>query len=185
MKWQTEATLAAGHELAIDPLFDALRAPLALVDDDARRRAIETYLDAARLPLERAAYDLLSEVVRTIDERVAAHYRLRLAYRPGGLALEVEEKAANGGGDESVAWAAEGDVEKITIRIPAELKDLATQAAQRAGTSANSWFIKALARSLRNMEAASPPPGWRGEQAHGRHRGAKFTGWVGGDDDRE
>jgi hypothetical protein len=171
------------EELRLEPIFDALKQPLALVENDERRRAIESYIETARLPVERAVYDLVSQVVHSVDERVGERFRVRLAYRPQGLALEVDEKAANGNGEEA-SWASlEGDVEKITIRIPAELKDLATQAAQRAGTSANTWFIKALARALRNMDAtqqappADPP---RRPHEHGRSR---FTGWVGGDEE--
>ncbi len=168
-------------QLRTEPVFDALKQPLALIESDERRRGIETYIEAARLPLERAVYDLMSQLAQAIDERVAERYRVRLAYLPDGLALEVDEKVPNG---DEAQWAAmEGDVEKITIRIPAELKDLATQAAQRAGTSANTWFIKALARALRNMEtqtAPPPPPSWRGERSQ---RGSRFSGWVGGDDE--
>jgi hypothetical protein len=165
-----------------EPVFDAFKQPLALVESDERRRAIEAYLDAARTPVERAVFDLISQVVQSIDERVGEHYRLRLAYRPDGLGLEVEEKVQNNG--EEASWASlEGDVEKITIRIPAELKDLATQAAQRAGTSANTWFIKALARALRNMEAQQQArPEDRREHRHRPPHGSKFTGWVGGDE---
>ena len=174
-------------ELRIEPVFDALKQPLALIESDERRRAIETYVEAARLPLERAVYDLMSELAASIDERVSEHYRIRLAYRPDGLGLEIEEKAHNGGGEDA-EWAAmgEGDVEKITIRIPAELKDLATQAAQRAGTSANTWFIKALARAARNIEVQQAREerrgaSWQEERRHGR--GGRLSGWVGGDDE--
>ena len=171
-------------ELNTESLFDALKQPLALIDNDERRRMIEAYVEAARVPLERAANDLMSHMAQTIDEQVNDHYRIRLGYRPGGLALEVEEKV--GDGDEARWTSLEGDVEKITIRIPAELKDLATQAAQRAGTSANSWFVKALARALRSAESQSQPPHWGHDprSSRGRDRsGSRFTGWVGGDDD--
>src|SRR3954471_16957328 len=104
-------------ELRTEPVFDALKQPLGLVESDERRRIIEAYIEAARLPLERAVFDLLSQVVRTVDDRVGDHYRLRLAYRPDGLALEVEEKLQTNG--EEAQWSSmEGDVEKITIRIP-------------------------------------------------------------------
>jgi hypothetical protein len=172
-------------ELRTEALFDALKQPLALIDNDERRRQIETYVEAARIPLERAVNDLMSQMAQTIDEQVQDHYRIRLSYRQGGLALEVEEKV--GDGDEARWSTLEGDVEKITIRIPAELKDLATQAAQRAGTSANSWFVKALARSIRSSEPSSPPS-WPHEsrsdrsERHGRSS-TRFTGWVGGDED--
>lgn len=176
-----EPTLST--ELRLEPIFDALKQPLALVENDERRRAIESYLEAARPPVERAVYDVVSQLVDAVDERVGERFRVRLAYRPQGLAVEVDEKT-NGGGEEA-SWASlEGDVEKITIRIPAELKDLATQAAQRAGTSANTWFIKALARALRNMDAAQQaPPPEPPRRPRGPAHGSRFTGWVGGDEE--
>ena len=170
-------------ELRTEPVFDALKQPLALVESDERRRGIETYIEAARTPLERAVYDLMSQMAQAIDEKVGAHYRVRLGYQPGGLLVEVDEKA--GASSDDAQWStAEGDVEKITIRIPAELKDLAQQAASKAGTSANTWFIKALARAVRNIDvqtAPPPPPRFRQEPRHGR--GSRLSGWVGGDDD--
>lgn len=175
----------ATTELRTETVFDALKQPLALIDDDERRRQIDTYIEAARVPLERAVFDLMSELVQAVDDRLGEQYRARLAYRAGGLALEIDEKVHQEG-DEARWSGTEGDVEKITIRVPAELKDLATQAAARAGTSANSWFIKALAKSLRSMETQGGPPPWPSpppwpEERHGR--GGRLSGWVGGDDD--
>lgn len=172
-------------ELRIQPVFDALKQPLALIESDERRHGIETYIEAARTPLERAVFDLMSQMAQAIDAKVGGRYRVRLSYQPGGLQVEVDEKAAGNG--EDAPWStAEGDVEKITIRIPAELKDLAQQAASKAGTSANTWFIKALARAVRNIDVQtgplSPPPsGFRQEHRHGR--GSRLSGWVGGDDE--
>jgi len=172
-------------ELNTQPVFDALKQPLALIESDERRRAIEVYVEAARTPLERAVYDLMSQVAQAVDEKVAAHYRVRLAYRPGGLAVEVDEKSGNG--EEAQYSALEGDVEKITIRIPAELKDLAQQAASKAGTSANTWFVKALARAVRNIEVQTAPPApgrpRRGDWSDRPGRGSRLSGWVGGDED--
>jgi hypothetical protein len=181
-------------ELRTEPVFDALKQqPLALIESDERRRAIETYIEAARTPLERAMFDLMSEMARAIDEKVAGQYRVRLGYQPGGLQVEVDERA--GGNGEEARWTAqEGDVEKITIRIPAELKDLAQQAASKAGTSANTWFVKALARAVRNIDVQMPPPPdapswdrgrWEKRSRHGRHgpEGARLSGWIGGDDE--
>lgn len=168
-------------ELRTEPVFDALKQPLALIESDERRRGIETYLEAARTPLDRAVYDLMSQMAQAIDEKVSQHYRIRLAYQQGGLQVEVDEKAGASG--EDAPWSTgEGDVEKITIRIPAELKDLAQQAASKAGTSANTWFIKALARAVRNIDVQSSSPGFREERSR-RGRGSRLSGWVGGDDD--
>lgn len=174
-------------ELRTEPVFDALKQPLALIESDDRRRAIETYIEAARIPLERAVHDLMSQMASSIDEQVAQHYKVRLNYQPGGLQVEVDAKAPAAGEDPQAFSTAEGDVEKITIRIPAELKDLAQQAASQAGTSANTWFVKALARAVRNIDVqtAPPPPSsdqWREEKKHGG-RGSRLSGWVGGDDE--
>jgi len=167
-------------EIRTEPVFDALKQPLALVESDERRRAIETYIEAARVPLERAVHDLVSQLVENVGEQVAGHYRLRLGYRPGGLAVEVDEKTGNG---EEAQWSTlEGDVEKITIRIPAELKDLAQQAASSAGTSANTWFVKALARAVRNIDVKTAPPRRSSEERH-RGPGSRLSGWVGGEDE--
>ena len=171
-------------ELRTEPIFDALKQPLALIESDERRRAIETYIEAARIPLERAVHDLMSQMAQAVDEKVNSHYRVRLSYKPGGLEVEIDEKI--GGNGEEAQWStAEGDVEKITIRIPAELKNLAQQAASKAGTSANTWFIKALARAVRNIDVqTAPPPPAPPFSEHRRHgRGSRLSGWVGGDDD--
>jgi hypothetical protein len=197
-------------ELRNELVFDALKQPLALIDNDERRRAIETYVEAARTPLERAMYDLMSQMAVAIEEQVKEHYKIRLTYTPGGLNVEVEAKTPAAG--EEQAWStSEGDVEKITIRIPAELKDLAQQAASRAGTSANTWFVKALARAVRNIEVQSGPPSGdkprpsdkrRGfgvdigrdfgrdlgrdlgrDSGRDSGRGSRLSGWVGGDDE--
>lgn len=167
-------------ELRTESVFDAFKQPLSLIESEERRRQAESYIEAARPHVERAVFDLMSQLAQAVDERVADHYRVRLSYRPGALVLDTEEKVQDG---EAARWTTlEGDVEKITIRIPAELKDLATQAAARAGTSANSWFVKALARAIRSSEPPAPPPphGWREER---RGRGSRFSGWIGGEDD--
>jgi len=75
----------ATRELRTEPVFDALKQPLALIEGDARRRQIETYIEAARVPLERAVFDLMSTMAQAIDERRGEQYRVRQSYRPGGL----------------------------------------------------------------------------------------------------
>jgi hypothetical protein len=128
----------------------------------------------------------MSQMAAAIEQQLGEGYRIRLNYQPGGLQIEAESGGA-AQTEEQAFSTADGDVEKITIRIPAELKDLAQQAAGRAGTSANTWFVKALARAVRNIDVqtAPPPPpsGWREERRHDKGRGSRITGWVGGDDE--
>jgi len=168
-------------EFTTDSIFAALKSLLAVVDNEERRKQIESYIDAARSPLERAVFDLLSRFAESVNDQVAAHYRVNLSYRPGLLDVEVRA-IEKGEPAEDVVWSlSEGDVEKVTLRIPAELKELATEAAAKASLSANSWFLRVLARALRNAEMPEPPDD--GPPRHGRHDrhgpGQRLSGWVG------
>ncbi len=175
-------------ELRTDAVFEALRAPLALVEDDGRRQAIERYLEAARLPLERAVFDLMAGLAAAVDAKAAPRLRVRLAYRPGALELELEEQAAA----EPYTLAdvefarPDGEMEKVTIRIPAELKDLAAQAAGGAGISLNSWYVRALAgaarAALRRSESfgwGEPPPPPEPERDRPGRSSRRMSGWIG------
>jgi hypothetical protein len=167
-------------EFRTDAIFEALKGPLGLIDNPERRKQIENYIETARVSLERSVFDLLSKFADTVNGEVAAHYEIALGYRPGVLNLDVRRREPSE--PVSEAWStADGEVEKITIRIPAELKELATDSAIKAGLSANSWFVRVLARALRNAEEPAPPeePRHRGG-GHERHgSGQRLSGWVG------
>ena len=159
-------------EFTTESIFQALKSPLAVVDSPERRTQLEDYVDAARLPLERSVFDLLSNFAEAVDSEVSSHYQVTLSYRPGVLDLQVRPSEPAEQPEET--WSlAEGEVEKITLRIPAELKDLASEAAAKSGLSVNSWFVRVLARALRSAEEP--------EERHRRRgrRGRRLTGWVG------
>ena len=170
-------------EFRTDAIFQALRKPLSLIDNEERRKQIEAFIEAARVPLERSAFDLLSQLADAVNAEVGAHYKVGLSYRPGVLDLEVRATEPSEPTEE--VWSlAEGEVEKITLRLRAELKELATEAASRAGLSVNAWFVRVLARALRSAEAAEPmppapaaPPGMHGPGHHAH--GQRLSGWVG------
>ncbi len=169
-------------EFKTDSVFEALRRPLDLVEDPSRRQAFERYVEAARIPIERAIFDLLSILVDSVNEKIADAYQVRLNYRPGGLEVDVQPVAAKPGGEERSWFTTEGEVEKVTIRIPAELKELIVQASSQAGTSLNSWFIRTLARTLRDLEERpQPQPPHRPHGPHRRGPGARLSGWMGGE----
>ena len=159
-------------EFTTESIFQALKSPLAVVDSPERRTQLEDYVDAARLPLERSVFDLLSNFAEAVNAEVSSHYQVTLSYRPGVLDLQV--RASEPAELPEETWSlAEGEVEKITLRIPAELKDLASEAAAKSGLSVNSWFVRVLARALRRAEEP--------EERHRRRgrRGRRLTGWVG------
>jgi hypothetical protein len=168
-------------EFRTDTIFEALKTPLGVIDNPERREQIEAYIDTARVQLERSVFDLLSRFGEEVNGQVSAHYQVGLNYRPGALDLEVKQTEPGEAPEQS--WSmAEGDVEKITLRIPAELKDLAAEAAAKAGLSVNSWFVRVLARALRNTE--EPPDQEPGESSGRRGRrhegiGRRLSGWVG------
>ncbi|MEX1255762.1 MAG: toxin-antitoxin system HicB family antitoxin [Dehalococcoidia bacterium] len=171
-------------EFRTDSIFEALKTPLGVIDNPQRREQIEAYIDTARVQLERSVFDLLSRFGEEVNGQVSAHYQVGLNYRPGALDLEVKQTEAGEAPEQS--WSmAEGDVEKITLRIPAELKDLATEAASKAGLSVNSWFVRVLARAVRSAEEPPPsdtPDGEGGLRRRRRHEGGmgrRLSGWVG------
>ena len=169
-------------EFRTDEIFQTLKGLLRVIDNDEKRKQIESYIDAAQAPVERAVFDLLSMFAEAVDGQVSGHYRVNLSYRPGVLDLEIRptEPGEERAGED---WSSmpEGDVEKITLRIPAELKELATEAAARAGLSVNAWYVRMLARALRSTDMPEAP---RDEgRRHGRHErrgtGQRLSGWVG------
>jgi len=171
-------------EFTTDSIFQALKSLLSVVDNDERRRQIEAYIEAARSPLERAVFDLLSNFADAVNGQIGTHYKINLSYRAGLLDVDVRATERGGAGEDIVWSLGEGDVEKITLRIPAELKELATEAAAKASLSANSWFLRVLARALRSADMPEPPdggpPGYGRRGRHGRHGpGERLSGWVG------
>lgn len=169
-------------EFTTESIYEALRSLLGIVDSPERRKQVEDYIEAARLPLDSSVSELLSRFVEAVNEDVSEHYEVTLAHRPGVLNLEVRKQQASEPHEET--WSlAEGEVEKITLRIPAELKELATEAAAKAGLSVNSWFVRVLARALRSAD--DPPAAAPRDDERGRRRGRRggsgqrLSGWVG------
>lgn len=176
-------------EFRTDAVFAALRAPLELIEDAERRAAIERYLDAARLPLERSIYDLLARLADGVEEQSGGRTQVRLVYRSGALDMQVEQQTApaadstpSGFTLAEAEWInAEGEMEKVTIRIPAALKERITQSAGGMGLSVNNWLIRALAATVRESASAAArsaagPQDGDGSWRHGRHERRRGRG---------
>lgn len=145
-------TQAHGQRKTIDisAVFEALEQPLGLVDNPERRADTQRYIEMARIHLERAIFDVVSSAVEAVNE-AEGNLEARLEYQDGGLTLVVDPVASEEDeGDAEQLFSIDGDVEKVTIRLPSELKDLVGEAANLRGVSVNTWYIKELATAVRN-----------------------------------
>jgi hypothetical protein len=167
-------------EFRTDEIFQTLKGLLRVMDNEEKRKQIESYIDAAQLPVERAVFDLLSHFAEAVDGQIGAHYRVNLTYKPGVLDLDVHPTEPGETRGEDWSSMGEGEVEKITLRIPAELKELATEAAARAGLSVNAWYVRMVARAVRSSEAPEPrDEGPRRSRGRRHGMGQRLSGWVG------
>jgi predicted HicB family RNase H-like nuclease len=168
------------HQIAIDfqPIGAALEEPLALVDSPERRAEIQAYSRSVRYPLERAMFDVLSAVVTAINDAKTG-VGARLEYAGGSLSLVLE--AAPEEETQSTEPLLEGDLdEKVTIRLPRELKELIDRAAGMHGFSANSWYLHSLARQVsREMRDRKGPPFGPPRRRDNRGPRGRLQGYVG------
>lgn len=168
-------------EFRTDEILEALKEQLKVMDNPERRQQIEDYIDASRARVERSVFDLLSTFADAVDEEVAAHYEVSLTYKPGVLDLSVRSRESEELDEEP--WSiTDGEVEKITIRVPSELKEMAAEAAKKASLSANSWFVRQVARAVRSSDVDVTME--RRKRRHGgrrKGRSSKLSGWVGPD----
>jgi hypothetical protein len=168
-------------EIELSAVFDALERPLALVDNPERRADMQRFVEAARIHLERSIFDILSDVATTVSE-AGVGATVRLEYQAGKLFLVVEGTPEGANGPESERlFTVEGDVEKVTIRLPAELKELIAQAANLRGVSVNTWYVRELARTISRQVSDQV----REEQREARHERRRanrgLRGFVGRD----
>jgi hypothetical protein len=146
---------------------DSLGAAAAAGDDETRRTA--TALTAAlgpamRLALMEALAELATEVGEVLGDRTvelrldAGEVRVAVASSP---TLEVEAPQE--------AHELEGEIARITLRLPESLKIQAEAAAARDGVSLNTWLTQAARASLGGARIATARRA--GEPASHRLRG--------------
>ena len=109
------------YAINIDEVFDSLKGPLALIEDSQRRDDMQRFLDAARIYQERAVVDLISDIVARVNE-ASGETRVRLEYQAREFRLAVEANTPEPDTGDPMTRM-DGDVEKVTIRLPKQLKD--------------------------------------------------------------
>ena len=171
-------------ELTFETVLEAFEAALELVDDDEQREKLSRVIAASRASVERATQDLVAGVVDEVNAELGGRARVDLRYTSDGLEVTVttDGAAIEGEGDEPWQFG-DGEVEKVTLRVPVELKDRATNAAKESGMSLNAWFTRLLARELREPAAAEPRRESRSRRRERRKdrkgRGGSLKGWIG------
>jgi predicted HicB family RNase H-like nuclease len=154
------------------PLRAGLEQPLQLISDPERRRELEAYIGAALPHVERAAFDVLSQAVTEFND-ANPDSQARLEYGDGGLHLTLAP--AREAAEPETSFE-DGDFDRVTLRLPKELKKLIDHAAGRHGMSANNWYVRELSRVIRRSirdsireEVREAHHGYRGRRGHRRH----------------
>jgi hypothetical protein len=154
----------------LSPLLAGLEQPLQLITDSDSRGRLEAYVNAARPQVERAAFDVLSQLVDAFNE-ACADQRAYLEYSGGRLRFQVDE-AQDGSPGPSFS---EGDLERVTLRLPRHLKELIDSLAMRQGVSANNWYVRVLSRMMARHFRETMRENLR-EASQGRRRGGYYGG---------
>jgi hypothetical protein len=163
----------------LTPYVDALRRELAVAaeagGDDARElaeRLTAPLESATRLTMLNVLSAAMDEITRelapgSVDLRLRGldpDFVVTPAPSGGPAAAPVEPLAAPADGDE-------GNTARVNLRLPANLKARAEQAAGREGLSVNAWLVRAVSAAVDGGTRPRPP-----EKT--RTIGQSFTGWV-------
>ena len=152
---------------------ESLGRTLALVEDPQRRALLQHFVDSAGPLAEAAALQALHQMVGEINVLLAPQARVRLYQEAGAWVPEVITTENDSGAE----WRIHLDrdaISRVLIRMPSEVKERASEAAKRAGTSMNAWTVRTLERALENLrqrqqtEGTSSPPETSGGPSGGR-----------------
>ena len=136
-------------------IADAPNKALTMVEDSDRRRILEQFLESTGPLVEAAARDQLHQFVGEINAQLAPHMRLRLIQEGTRLLPEVIPLSEETGR----RWTLRLDqdtISKVLVRMPSTIKEMATESAQKAGVSLNSWTVNILERALENLRQHQP-----------------------------
>ncbi|MCK9485179.1 MAG: type II toxin-antitoxin system HicB family antitoxin [Dehalococcoidia bacterium] len=165
-----------------DAIFEAFQRTLALVDD-AERQRLERILHASQDSVQRAVVDLVRAIAEEVNA-AASHLHAEVAYGPDGPEFTVDAAPAAEEGASIEFEFDTGEIERLTLRLPSELKELAALAAEQHGVSLNTWLTRLVSREAARRAAPERGrererrggPGSRG----GRGPGQSLKGWIGG-----
>jgi predicted HicB family RNase H-like nuclease len=132
---------------------------------------------ATRLVLLEALSAAAGEISRdlapgSVDLRLRGRDPEFVVVPPARTVFEGADHGAEGSAAPASTAAADGDdgnVSRITLRLPEQLKQRMEEAANREGLSVNAWLVRAVAAALEPKE----------RRRSTRHQsGERYTGWV-------
>ena len=142
-------------------IAEAQKKALVLVESPDRRQLLEQFLEGSAPLVEAAARDMLQELVEEINHQLAPYSRLRLVQEGSKVMPEIVSLGEEISSRRKLP-VGNGTVSKVLVRMPSNVKTLATEAAQKAGTSLNSWTVNVLERAVVNLrehqQGVNQPP---------------------------
>ncbi|MDA1002369.1 MAG: toxin-antitoxin system HicB family antitoxin [Chloroflexi bacterium] len=170
-------------KLEIDGVFTAFDDALALVGDEAERERVRLVLTAGRDSVRRATAEVVRHALDEVNATAAGLVNAQLVYGADGIELRVERNspaAAASGSDHEFEFVFDtDDIDRLTLRIPAELKEIASRAADQAGISLNAWLTGLLTREAAHRARSGDRQGRTGGRTPPRGPGQSLKGWIG------
>jgi hypothetical protein len=164
--------------MELTPYVERLRRELAVAadagGDEARalaERLTAPLESAVRLTLLEALSAAADEITRELAPG-AAELRLRAGEPDFVVTLPPDEPAAEPLPPAALPQADEGEMTRINLRLPEQLKASMEQAAGRERLSVNAWLVRVIATALAQDDGERRP-----RQTGGRI-GQAYTGWV-------
>jgi HicB family len=168
----------------LDPFVTTLREQLATAAEAGGEEAralvarLTAPMDAAvRLMLLEALSSATAEITRelapgSVDVRLRGGEPEFVVTPPPAQPAGAADEAPDAG-EQAAAAAGEGNVARINLRLPDELKSRVERAADREGLSINAWLVRTVAAAVERGEG-----GGRAEKGGSRSAGGRrYTGW--------
>ena len=131
-------------------IAEAQKKSVAFVENAEQRRILEQFVESAGALVEAAARDALQELADEINSQLAPGARVRLVQEGSKVVPEVVSLGNDSGRARTLAVDSE-TISKVLVRMPSDVKAMAADAAQKAGTSLNNWTVNILERALVNL----------------------------------
>ncbi len=165
----------------IAPILAAFDDALALIEDGEQRARLERVLRAAAPAVEAAAVGLVRSAAAEVNDASGGAVRAEVVHTAEGPELRVE--ALSPMEPSSSAPDLEFDaseIKRLTLRLPAELKEIAAIAAEQAGVSLNAWLTRVVSQEAGRRGRSSRYGRDRGDHDRGDHGGSQtLKGWIG------